>query len=106
MAVYAVAQLRFTDREAYDRYQARFMGIFTRFSGQILAADEHPDVIEGEWERDKIVILSFRDKAAFLAWSNSPEYRDISRDRLAGSEALFLLVRGIDATHDFRVHDS
>jgi hypothetical protein len=25
MTVYAVAQLRFTDREAYDRYQAGFL---------------------------------------------------------------------------------
>lgn len=98
MTVYAVAQLRFTERGAYDRYQARFMKVFTRFSGQLLAADESPQVVEGDWERDKIVILSFPDEAAFRAWSDSPEYRDISLDRLAGAEALVLLVRGIDET--------
>ncbi len=28
MTVYAIAQLRFTDRAAYDRYQARFAEVF------------------------------------------------------------------------------
>lgn len=97
MTVYAVAQLRFSDREAYDRYQARFMDVFTRFSGQLLAADEDPRVIAGRWEREKVVIMSFPDEAAFWAWSGSPEYREISRDRLAGADSLVLLVRGIDA---------
>lgn len=98
MTVYAVAQLRFTNRDAYDRYQARFMEVFTRFSGRLLAADEDPRVIEGDWDREKVVIMSFPDEATFRAWSDSPEYRDISRDRLAGADAVVLLVRGIDVS--------
>ena len=38
MTVYVLAQLRFTDRPAYDRYQARFMDVFKRFKGRLLAA--------------------------------------------------------------------
>ena len=80
MTVYAVAQLRFTDRDAYNRYQARFMEVFTRFSGRLLAADEHPQVVEGDWEREKVVIMSFPDETAFRSWADSPEYREISRN--------------------------
>ncbi len=98
MTVYAVAQLRFTNRDAYDRYQARFMEVFTRFSGRLLAADEDPRVIEGDWDREKVVIMSFSDEAAFRAWSDSAEYRDISHDRLAGADAVVLLVHGIDVS--------
>lgn len=97
MTVYAVAQLRFTDRAAYDRYQARFMEVFMRFAGRLLAADEAPQVIEGEWDREKLVLMSFPDESAFRAWSESPAYQEISRDRRAGAEAVVLLVRGIDA---------
>ena len=39
MTVYVLAQLRFTDRPAYDRYQARFMGVMAPFKGRVLAAD-------------------------------------------------------------------
>ena len=94
MTVYAIAQLRFTDRPAYDRYQARFMEVFAKFNGRVLAADESPRVVEGTWDRQKVVLLSFPDAAAFEAWSDSPEYEAIARDRKAGSDAVVLLVRG------------
>jgi uncharacterized protein (DUF1330 family) len=95
MSVYAIAQLKITDRAAYDRYQAKFMGVMKHFQGRVLAADEKPLVIEGEWDRDKVVLLSFPDEAAFREWSESLEYQEISRDRRAGSEAVVLLVKGI-----------
>ena len=63
MTVYAIAQLKFTDRNAYNRYQAAFMEVFQRYSGTLLAADEAPQVVEGQWQRDKVVgdELSRRD---------------------------------------------
>ena len=42
MTVYAIAQLRFTDRAVYDRYQASFMDVFRQHPGTLLAADESP----------------------------------------------------------------
>ncbi|MGY4300352.1 hypothetical protein ACVWXN_008447 [Bradyrhizobium sp. i1.4.4] len=32
MTVYAIAQLKMTDRAAYDRYQARFFDVFRKFT--------------------------------------------------------------------------
>ena len=42
MSVYIIAQLKFTRRELYDRYQSRFMGVFKKFKGKLLVADETP----------------------------------------------------------------
>ena len=95
MTVYAIAQLKFTDRAAYDRYQARFMEVFRRHPGTLLAADESPDVIEGKWDREKLVLMSFPDEAAFRGWAQSPDYQEISKDRLAGADTLVLLVEGL-----------
>src|SRR6476620_2702749 len=94
MTVYAIAQLKMTDLAAYDRYQARFFDVFRKYKGRLLAADEQPRVLEGPWPFDKLVMMSFPDAAAFLAFSNSPEYEEISRDRKAGAQATVLLVRG------------
>lgn len=94
MTVYAIAQLRFTDRVAYDRYQARFMDVFRRYSGTLLAADESPEVVEGDWDREKVVLMSFPDDAAFRSWAQSPEYQEISKDRQAGADTVVLLVKG------------
>ena len=94
MTVYAIAQLKITDRAAYDRYQARFFDVFRKSGGRLLAADEHPSLREGAWPFDKLVMMSFPDEASFDAFSNSPEYQDISRDRKAGAAATVLLVKG------------
>lgn len=93
--VYAIAQLRITDRAAYDRYQSRFMDVMKKFRGRLLAADEHPRIVEGTWDREKVVLLEFPDPAAFREWAESPEYLEIARDRKAGSDAVILLVKGI-----------
>jgi uncharacterized protein (DUF1330 family) len=95
MPVYAIAQLKITDRAVYDRYQAKFMGVMKRFQGRVLAADESPKIVEGNWDHEKVVLLSFPDETAFREWAESPEYQDIAKDRKAGSDAVILLVRGI-----------
>lgn len=95
MTVYAIAQLRFTDRAAYDRYQIRFKDVFRRYQGTLLAADESPQLVEGKWDRDKVVLMSFPDEAAFRLWSDSPDYQEISKDRRAGADTVVLLVEGL-----------
>jgi uncharacterized protein (DUF1330 family) len=95
MTVDAIAQLTISDRATYDRYQAKFMGVMKQFLGRVLAADENPLVVEGEWDRDKVVLLSFPDETAFREWAESPEYQEIAKDRKAGSETVVLLVKGI-----------
>lgn len=95
MTVYAIAQLKFTDRASYDRYQAKFMEVFRRHPGTLLAADEAPQVVEGEWDREKVVLMSFPDEDAFHGWAQSPEYQDISKDRRAGADTVVLLAKGL-----------
>ncbi|AGZ52960.1 DUF1330 domain-containing protein [Mycobacterium kansasii] len=95
MTVYGIAQLRITDRAAYDRYQARFMEVFRRHPGTLLAADESPKLIEGQWNHQKVVLMSFPDEAAFRGWAQSPEYQEISKDRLAGADTVVLLAQGL-----------
>ncbi len=86
MSVYVIAQLKFTRRELYDRYQSRFADVFRKFKGRVLVADEHPVVQEGDWGRDKVVILEFPDDAAAQEFQTSPEYQEIAIDRKAGAE--------------------
>jgi uncharacterized protein (DUF1330 family) len=94
MTVYVIVQLKMTDHAAYDRYQARFFDVFRKFSGRLLSADENPTIVEGAWDRDKLVLMSFPDEVAFRAWADSPQYLEISKDRKAGAQAIVLLAKG------------
>ena len=55
MTVYVIVQLKMTDRAAYDRYQARFFEVFRKFAGRLLSADDNPAIVEGAWDRDRLV---------------------------------------------------
>ena len=96
MSVYVIAQISITDREAYNRYQSRFLDVFRQFKGQLLAADENPKIVEGEWTREKVILMKFPDKESFEEWAFSPAYQEIAKDRKAGSEGVFLLVKGFN----------
>ena len=97
MTVYLAVQVRIKDRETYDRYASQFMNIFSKFNGKMLAADFNPKVIDGEWDMDRLVIVSFPDEPSLMAWLNSDEYQAIGADRAAGAETIALLAKGIEA---------
>lgn len=96
MTVYVVAQLKMKDEAAYNRYLGRFFAVFRNFNGTLLSADDNPAVVEGEWDRDRVVMMSFPDEPSFRAWAESPGYVKISRDRKAGADCLVLLVKGYE----------
>ena len=94
MTVYIIAQLKFTHRDIYDRYQARFADVFRKFKGKLLVAEEKPLVLEGAFARDKVVVLEFPDKDAAMEFQESPDYAEIAVDRKAGADAVVVMVRG------------
>jgi uncharacterized protein (DUF1330 family) len=81
VSVYAIAQLRFKE-------------VFRRHRGTLLAVDESPQVVGGRWDRDKVVLMSLPDRAAFRFWSESADYQEISKDRRMGADTLVLLAKG------------
>ena len=71
------------------------MPVLHKYGGQLLATDNQPDAIEGQWEGDRIVILAFQDRDAFTTWLNSTDYQEIVTHRLAAADTTFLLVQGV-----------
>jgi uncharacterized protein (DUF1330 family) len=95
MSVYVIAQLWIHNPVTYGRYVERFMNVFKNYKGSVLVADENPTVVEGAWDGNKIVMVSFPTEASFRQWADSSEYLDIAKDRKAGAESVILLVKGI-----------
>lgn len=93
--IYAIAMFSITDRAVYGQSQAQFMGALNRYKGTVLAADEHPVVLEGNWDRDKVVMLSFANRANFRELMDSSEYQEISKDWRAATNGFVVRVRGV-----------
>jgi uncharacterized protein (DUF1330 family) len=96
MAAYAIAFLSIQDRLQYERYAARFMSTLAKYGGRLLVADESPELIQGDWPFDKVVVLQFPDRQSFHSWETSSEYREIVADRLAATTGVVLLASGLE----------
>jgi len=97
MTVYLAVQVKIKDRAAYERYATAFMDIFVKFKGTMLAADFEPKVLDGNWDMDRLVLMSFPDEQSLMAWVTSDEYKAIGADRDAGADTIALLAQGIEA---------
>lgn len=95
MSTYILAQLTIHDRARYDLYAAKFMAVLSRFEGRLLASDESPEVLEGDWPHHKVVLIEFKDKDEASRWAASPEYRTIAVDREGSTVATVLSIRGL-----------
>ena len=95
MPVYAIAQLTIHDRDRYLRYAARFMPVLGAYNGRLLAADDQPQVLEGDWPRERVVMVEFPDAASLDRWISSPEYKALAAERQAAADAVILVVHGI-----------
>jgi len=94
MTCYLVGRIAIHDRERYGRYAAAFMPVLTRYGGRLLVSDETPEALEGDWDGRKLVLLAFDSREAAMTWANSPEYRKIAEDRIAGADAIVVLAEG------------
>jgi uncharacterized protein (DUF1330 family) len=99
VTAYVLAQLTIHDRARYDRYAAQFMGVLSGFEGRLLAADESPGVMEGDWPHQKVVLIEFKDREEAMRWASSPEYRKIAVDREGSTVATVLMVTGVRPWH-------
>ncbi len=94
MTVYAVARIKFKDRQAYGAYEAGFMEVFAQFNGTLLGVDDEPQVLEGPWEHDRSVLISFPSTEDLMAWYTSPAYQSLAQHRWNASEGSIIMMRG------------
>ena len=94
MSWYIVGRIAIHDPERYARYAEAFMPVLKRYGGRLLVSEENPEVMEGDADGRKLVVLNFESREAALAWATSPEYLEIAKDRHAASDGIIVLAEG------------
>ncbi|MGD2035239.1 MAG: DUF1330 domain-containing protein [Bacteroidales bacterium] len=91
---YFITQIKIHDEAEYRKYLDRAEEIFARYKGKYLAVDTDPENIEGTWSYSRVVVIQFNAREDFRAWYYSPEYQEILKHRLNGSECDTILAAG------------
>jgi uncharacterized protein (DUF1330 family) len=95
VAVYAVVNVRIADPDRYAKYRDMAPAAIAHYGGKYLARGGTVEVLEGEWDPQRLVILEFESMERFHEWYNSPEYAPLKHLRSEASVTEFVVVEGL-----------
>jgi len=96
MACYLIAQINIHDEQGYARYLEGTAAVLDRFSGRLIAVDEHITLLEGEWPFGRTVLIEFPSMADLENWYHSSDYQELAAHRRAASTANMIVAVGKD----------
>ena len=96
MSYYFIAQIRINNEKEYQKYLDETGKVFSKYQGVYLAIDNKPEVLEGNWDYTRTVLISFESKKDFNAWYYSDDYQKILQYRINAAECDTILVEGLE----------
>ena len=77
MAAYIIVDIEVTDPKNYETVKKLTPPIVAKYGGKYLSRAAITEIIEGDWQPKRLVILEFEDSAKAKAWLDSPEFAPI-----------------------------
>lgn len=96
MTAYVVNEITITDPDRFLTYSREVPAILAKYGGAYVVRGGDPAAIDGPQPPERVVILRFPDRAAALAWRNSPEYQAILPIREATSTSRVYILDGYE----------
>jgi uncharacterized protein (DUF1330 family) len=96
MAAYLIVQVQIKDTEIYKQYSALSSGIIANHGGRILARGGATDILEGDAQPRRVVIIEFPTMEAARGFYDSPEYQQAKKIRVPISDGQFVVVQGVE----------
>jgi len=75
MTAYVVVDIEVTDPLGYEEYKRLAPAAVELYGGKYLARGGNCEILEGDWQPKRLVILEFESVERAKAWLNSEEYR-------------------------------
>ncbi len=93
MPAYVIADLcEVSDVEKLMEYGRLTSPTLKAHGARYLAAGADIEILEGEWNSDRLVIVEFPDMAAVKRWYNSDEYKPLIALRRAASKGNLIAI--------------
>jgi uncharacterized protein (DUF1330 family) len=95
MPAYAIFDITVHDPVRYEEYKKLAPPAIAAYGGKYLVRGGSMDVLEGDWQPSRVVILEFPTAEQAKAWIDSPEYREARALRHATSATNAIVVEGL-----------
>jgi uncharacterized protein (DUF1330 family) len=95
MPAYVLVDIEVQDPERYREYTQVAPASIAGFGGRYLVRGGHTEVLEGDWQPGRFVILEFESLARAKAWWDSQQYAEPKRMRQAASRTNMIVAEGL-----------
>jgi uncharacterized protein (DUF1330 family) len=87
-----IALIDIHDPQRYQQYLDGFDEIFEKYHGKVLAVEDNPRILEGNWPADRTVVIRFPNDAELRKWYDSDEYQTLAKRRKEASIANIAII--------------
>ena len=95
MSAFVLASVTVKDPVRYEDYRRLVTPTLAKYGGRFIARGGKIEVLEGDWQPNRLVILEFPSMDHARQWWNSPEYTEAKLIRQATSEGTLLILEGV-----------
>jgi uncharacterized protein (DUF1330 family) len=95
MSAYVVVDIDITDPVTYEEYKRLAPPSIAQYGGRYIARGGSTEVLEGDWQPSRLVILEFANVEQAKAWWSSSEYAEAKAMRQRSSTTKMVLLEGL-----------
>jgi uncharacterized protein (DUF1330 family) len=96
MSAYIIVEVRVHDAQLYDEYRGQVQPTLDKYGGRFLVRGGKTELLEGDWNPSRIVVLEFPSAEDARAWWSSPEYAGPKALRQRAAVTQMILAEGVD----------
>ena len=95
MSAYVIVEIDVQEPVEYEEYKKQAHATIQARGGKYLVRGGKSEVLEGDWEPKRIVVLEFPSMDKAKEWLNCEEYREPRKIRHRTAKTNMILVEGV-----------
>jgi uncharacterized protein (DUF1330 family) len=95
MAAYIIVEIEITEPVGYEEYKEQAAHTVHKYDGKYIVRGGKTEVLEGDWNPKRIVVLEFPTMERAKEWLNCEEYREPRKLRHRTANTNMILIQGI-----------
>jgi len=95
VAAYVIVEIDILDPERYEEYKKLAGATVEKYGGKYIVRGGKTEVLEGDWQPKRIVVLKFESMQRAKDWLKCEEYREPRKMRHRTAKTNMILVEGV-----------
>ena len=97
MPAYVIVDVHIHNPDGYAAYRQLSGPSVEQYGGRFIVRGGAVEVVEGDWQPTRLVVIEFPSMEQARAWYTSPEYTEARRVRLGAADFKMIFIEGVEA---------